>query len=358
MNRNSLKRLACLLLIFAAIISVAGCSGDQQQSTDVSNTGNGTISNNGGTEILTMTFCMPSYSPNDMMGTYASMITAAIEDAFPGRIDVQEITPGTFGGEWNTIEAVQAGSIDFTAAADMSYDIVTGTMAWPFIPYIYTTYEAVDENYYQGWVHEEITKAINDMGLVRVGDYEGGFRNLATVDGYLIETVDDLKGLKVRTPTSTQIMPFYEAIGCLPAGLDSSEVVTALEQGVVVGQDNTIPNFEVTGTLDITTNVFMMNYLYNGGSAVCSLNFWSKLTEEEQAKFMEVCQKTGREWIQIRRDYEDNLVQERVDTGLMKVTYPDDEMNAYLKECAKIVWKQMESSIDSAIMERIYKDFG
>jgi TRAP-type C4-dicarboxylate transport system substrate-binding protein len=344
---NAKARIICLFLCAVLLIMTAACGSSENA---------GTVETAADKEQITLQLATVSYSPGSTRETLDKMLEERIEEAFPGRIDVVEITPGSLGGDSAVFNAVQMGSADMCVLADMSIDTVINTLTWAFLPYMYTTYDDVDAHYYQGWVADEIESRINASGVVKVGNYESGFRNFAN-KVRPINSFDDFAGLKIRVPAVSYLTSFYEKLGTLPTSIDSSEVVTALEQGVVDGQDNNIVSYRNTGTIDLCPYVCMLNYCFVGGSMVLSQDFWNKLDAEEQVLFKEVCGQAGDECITLIRAEHDGLVDECVKNGVFTVTVPDEEMQAKLKEAAKQVWEEEGTKYDDYIMEKIYADF-
>lgn len=58
-----------------------------------------------------------------------------------------------------------------------------------------------------------------------------------------LHSVDDLKGMKIRTQTSGAIADFWEATGAVPTAVPWGELYQALQQGVVDGAENAYPYF-------------------------------------------------------------------------------------------------------------------
>jgi len=308
-------------------------------------------------ETIKLNFGSVSYSPGSTREAMTNMLEKKIEAAFPDRIDFNLLTPGSIGADKALFEATQMNSVDMCVLADMSIDMALNTLGWAWLPYLYSTYEEVDEYYYNGWVAEEITKRIEASGVIKVGNYESGFRNFAN-NVRPINKFEDFKGLKVRVPELSYLMSFYKKLGTLPAVINSAEVVTALEQGTVDGQDNNIVSWRNTGTIDLCKYVFKMNYDFSGGSMIVSHDFWNKLTTEEQAKFKSVCYEVGEEAIELLRKEESDLIEKCLAGDTFTITEPDEAMKTKLKEAAMLVWEEEAAKYDKEVMTKVFETFG
>jgi TRAP-type C4-dicarboxylate transport system substrate-binding protein len=97
-----------------------------------------------------------------------------------------------------------------------------------------------------------------------------------------ITTIDDYKGLKMRT-SGTAMATMYKALGAVPIGLSSKEIYTALQRGTIQGAGSGVSRwrrsklYEVAPylTVDPTIPYFSMWLVINKKS-------WDKLSSEDQ----------------------------------------------------------------------------
>src|SRR5690606_13033000 len=88
-----------------------------------------------------------------------------------------------------------------------------------------------------GPVADELKTKFEAKGIKGLDFWGIGFRYL-TNNKRPVKTPADLQGLKLRTlPANVQVR-LWELLGALPTPIDSSEIYTALQQGVVDGQEN------------------------------------------------------------------------------------------------------------------------
>ena len=76
-----------------------------------------------------------------------------------------------------------------------------------------------------------------DKGLTDLGFMELGGRHV-TNSKRPIKTVEDLKGLKIRMQPNETHLATFRALGANPVAMDIKELYSALQQGVVDGQEN------------------------------------------------------------------------------------------------------------------------
>ena len=124
-----------------------------------------------------------------------------------------------------------------------------------------------------------IAPAIEKKGYKVVGFWENGIRHISN-NVKPINTPDDLKGVKIRTPKSTWRVKMFSAWGANPTPMSFSEVFVALQTGVIDGQENPYTNIyaaklnEVQKYLSVTGHVYTPSYLTAGAEQ------WAKLPED------------------------------------------------------------------------------
>ncbi len=134
-----------------------------------------------------------------------------------------------------------------------------------------------------------IAPAIEKKGYKVIGFWENGIRHISN-NVRPINTPDDLKGVKIRTPKSTWRVKMFAAWGANPTPMAFSEVFVGLQTGVIDGQENPLTNIyaaklnEVQKYLSLTGHVYTPSYLTTGAKQ------WKKLPVDVR----EILEKTAR----------------------------------------------------------------
>jgi len=214
-------------------------------------------------------------------GAMAAVFKNLVETGTNGAIKVQVFPNGQLGKDAEVIQQVRDGIVESTisSAGGMAahYKLV-GVFDMPFaFPNIGVSTQVMDKNSTFGKKFSSDLEAKTGLKVLGLLD-SGGF--FAISDSKKpIKTVDDMKGLRIRTMT----LPTHEAtissLGGQPTPLPWAEVYTALQTGVADGQMNPIPIIafakfdEVQKYLSITNHVItpyiwtMNQAFYDGLSA-------------------------------------------------------------------------------------------
>lgn len=162
-----------------------------------------------------------------------------LETLSNGRIEVELYFGGTMGTEAEVLDLIKTGALQgmrggIWQTANPKYFIY----ALPFIfedPY--QAGRAMDSD-----IGRKINEGALEKGLyVPACGVAGGARQI-TNNVRPINTIDDLKGLKIRTPPVGVIVQSFKAFGANPQEVAYTETYMALKTGVVDGQENPFSN--------------------------------------------------------------------------------------------------------------------
>jgi len=214
-------------------------------------------------------------------GAMTTIFKSLVESASGGEIEVKLFPNGQLGKDNEVIQQVRDGIVESTISSAggiaQHYPLV-GVFDIPFaFPNIAVANRVIDQR--------------SDFGKKFSSDLEGktGLKVLGLIDsgGFFafsnskrpITSVEDMKGLRIRTMTLPTHQTMVSSLGGKPTPLPWAEVYTALQTGVADGQMNPIPVIafakfdEVQKYLSITNHVItpyiwtINKDFYNGLSA-------------------------------------------------------------------------------------------
>ena len=99
----------------------------------------------------------------------------------------------------------------------------------------------------------------------------------------VIKSMADLKGLKLRSPQRDYYVESLTAFGAKPTPMAFKEVYTALQTGVVDGQENPIETIYAQKFYEVQKAIAMVDYIDKPAYVMIGEPFWSKLTDAQKA---------------------------------------------------------------------------
>jgi C4-dicarboxylate-binding protein DctP len=173
-----------------------------------------------------------------------------------------------------------------------------------------------------------------------------------------IRVPGDMRGLKMRIQGSKVIDEQMRTLGAIPQVMSFSEMVQALQTGVVDGAENPPLNFYSQKVYEAQKHLTVTNHGYIGYAVITNKKFWEGLPadlrttlegamaeatkmndnaiERESAAAMEAIQKTGR-------------------TAIHR---PSAEELAEWRKALLPVHKKMEDRVGKALLARVQKEAG
>lgn len=274
-----------------------------------------------------------------------------------GAVEIQIFPAAQLGNEKDLIEQVRNGVIEMTITGSPMLSIFDG---WGAIgafsmPYVFKgeTDAAQLANILKvarGAIGREIsTTGVKTSGM-RALDmaWWAGMQHLAT-RAKPVKRVDDIKGLKIRTPDTPIYRAALSALGAAVTPMAWSEVYTALQLGVVDGMANT-PDLIYNAKLhEVQKYLALSSHLAQIQVVLINEKFYQALQPELRAILDKAAVDSG--------DYQNDLAVkgnreylEKLKTGGMTIT----PVNlAEFAEKTKNAWKDFEPKFGKGVYERI-----
>jgi tripartite ATP-independent transporter DctP family solute receptor len=178
-----------------------------------------------------------SFAPEgDVIDRAITMFVDEVETNSGGRIEISVFRNNSLGSNREVAEMAKVGSVDFFVAGTTHVSRLAPVLTAATFPYMFkdkeTMFRLVD-----GEVGDRIRDIVAEQGLVILGWWQLGFRHVSNNWGPILEP-EDMHGLKLRTLPSPVHVAFFRELGAIPTPMDWAEVMPALQQGVIDGQEN------------------------------------------------------------------------------------------------------------------------
>lgn len=170
-------------------------------------------------------------------GVFARKFKEIVEKQTNGAVEVQIFPNCSLGDEGEMFQNVRRGTLDMTCIGVGNAVPFVSPLGVYTLPYLLTNDEEVVKA-----TTGDLFKYFNDVSIKRggvriLGHCYTNFRHL-TNSVRPVTRLEDIKGLKIRVPASKINVATYQAWGANPVPMGWAETFTALQQGVVDGQDN------------------------------------------------------------------------------------------------------------------------
>ena len=234
----------------------------------------------------------------------------AINARSGGSLNLQLYTGGTFPIGKDGMELVTSGAdvilvdgVNFLGDYIPDYNAVTG-------PFLYTSFDE-----YLAMTKSDLVKNLNSQALekgiqVLSLDWVFGFRSVML--NKPVKTPADMKGIKIRVPTSQLYTYTMEAMGASPVAMPYPDTYSAIQQGVINGVEGSIMTYWGTKQYENVKEYSLTRHLLGVSSVCISKTCWDSLTDEQRTiiseEFDKGTQENLQETVKLEAEYMKNLI--------------------------------------------------
>jgi TRAP-type transport system periplasmic protein len=201
-----------------------------------------------------------------------------------GRFKFTHFPSSAQGGEREVIEGLQLGTgvqaVVVSSGALSNFVPEIGVTDIPFLFRDLTHARAVLD----GPVGQEILAKFQDRQLIALAWGEQGFRHI-TNNRQPIEKPEDLAGLKIRTMENPVHIAAFETAGAAPTPMSWPEVIPALQQGAIDGQENPLSVIVSAKLWEVQKYLTVSGHVYSPAMLIVSPTFWDSLSDEDKKLF-------------------------------------------------------------------------
>jgi TRAP-type transport system periplasmic protein len=191
------------------------------------------------------------------------------------------------GTDEELLQKLRLGTVDLALPSTVMSSVVDefGVFEMPYLVKDREHMKRIEEEI----VWPELAPLAEDKGYRILAVWENGFRHI-TNSVRPIEAPEDLAGIKLRVPSGKWRVKMFEAYEANPTPMAFAEVFTALQTGVIDGQENPFAQIwsakfqEVQDYLSLTGHVYTPAYVLAGKQRFESLPEEVRQVLEETAR--------------------------------------------------------------------------
>jgi tripartite ATP-independent transporter DctP family solute receptor len=246
----------------------------------------------------------------------AQKFKEVVEELSDGRFEVKVYPGNQLGTPREMLAQLALNDTQVMASGDPGIKEIE-YLALPYLMNGIANYSAVvDSDIGDAWND----KLVNERQIRLLGFLPRSPRQIST--NKPINSMADLKGLKLRSPERDYYVESLTALGAKPTPMAFNEVYTALQTGVVDGQENPIETIYASKFYEVQKAVAMVDYIDKPAYVMIGGPFWSGLSEEDRAIFEEA-QLASRKLVEeLLPGQEEDFIAKMKEAGVT-FTYPD-----------------------------------
>lgn len=286
--------------------------------------------------------------PENPYGMGADHFAKLVKERSNGAIEIQVFPSSQLGNQRDLVEGLVFGTVDMTLTGTAVLGNFIPEVSVFDLPFIFRdiphAYKALDT------IGMELCKKGEAQGMITLAIWENGVRHM-TNSKRPIRTPEDMKGLKIRVMEQPVYIEMMKALGASPTPMAMSELYTALQKGVVDGQENPFSHIATKRFDEVQKYISLTGHTYAPEPVLISTIAWNKLNPEQQALVRKAAEDT-RDWQrQLCRDSEGAFMKTIIDRG-HAVINDDVDKEAFIKATAP-VYKMYTDKFGDATIKAI-----
>jgi tripartite ATP-independent transporter DctP family solute receptor len=208
----------------------------------------------------------------------------AVKTETRGRVQVQVFPDNNkvAGGDPAVLNMIASGELDFFTLNGGSIGNLVPSANVQGVLFSFRSseqvFEALDGDL-GDYLREEM-KA-KDIYAVPKGCFDNGMHQI-TCNTHPIRTVDDLQGLKIRTPDAPIYVEAWKAMGAAPVVVNFNKLYETLKSGTAEAQTNPLAVAEVLKLYEIQKYVSLTNHGWSGFNLLANWKLWQRFPADVQ----------------------------------------------------------------------------
>jgi len=225
--------------------------------------------------------------PGSLIGAAADEFAKRANEKLGGKFKVVTYGSSQLGGDEELLQKLKLGTVDMAEPSTVmsSEADIFGVFEMPYLVKNREHMKRIEKELF--W--SKMEPAAEKKGLKLLAVWENGFRHI-TNNKRPIVTPADLQGIKLRVPEGKWRVKMFQAYGANPSPMKFSEVFTALQTGVMDGEENPLTQIysakfqEVQKYLSLSGHVYTPAYLTVGMKRFDGLPADARKVLEDTAK--------------------------------------------------------------------------
>lgn len=206
-----------------------------------------------------------------------------------GHVKITTYPSDSLGKQTELVEGTMIGTNDMVLTSDAVLSNMVPEVGVINLPFLFRDNDHV-RKVLDGEIGEELSEKVEAQGAVVIGWWENGFRHI-TNSQRPITKPEDLQGMKIRVPEGPVFVETFKSLGANPTPIAFSELYSALQLGVVDGQENPPAHILTQKFYEVQDYVSRTGHIYLSSPVLINKGLFESMPEEYQQVMLD----TGRE---------------------------------------------------------------
>jgi tripartite ATP-independent transporter DctP family solute receptor len=259
--------------------------------------------------------------PNSIFANSAEEFARRANAKLGGKARVVVFGSSQLGGDKELLQKLKLGTVDMALPSTVmsSEADIFGVFEMPYLVKDRAHMARIEKELFWSKFAPEAEK----KGLKILAVWENGYRHV-TNSKRPVDVPADLQGIKLRVPEGKWRVKMFLAYGANPSPMKFSEVFTALQTGVMDGQENPFTQIYTAKFQEVQKYLSLTGHVYTPAYAIVGAKKWATLPEDVR-KILEETAKETQAWVYAAAEKDDNDLLAKLKAAGMLVNTPNKE---------------------------------
>ena len=279
-----------------------------------------------------------------------------LKEISKGAFEVRVMNNGVLGNDRVVTEVVQQGSLDFSLVGQSQLNLFIKPLLAMDLPYMVSFeknrqfLEAFDP--YDGPLYKYLDAEAQKAGLKLVMTLDTPFRSYAFTSRSGVESLESVRGVKVRVTMSPIEKGFVNTLAMNPCPVGWTEVYTALQQGTVDGEIINFGTFASFNRAEIEDRFLVTRHNMAKVFVVMNKARFDALSPEQQKMIIDAGRKSQMEEWDMSQEFERKGEEYCRQHNIKLIELSDDELAGIRKNLQPLYAEYMKD-IDPVFIKLI-----
>jgi len=227
--------------------------------------------------------------PGSLFAASAEEFAKRANARLGGKAKVVVFGSSQLGGDKELLQKLKLGTVDIALPSTVmsSEADLFGVFEMPYLVKDRAHMRRIESEVF--W--KSLAPAAEAKGLKVIAVWENGYRHI-TNSKRPINTPADLQGIKLRVPEGKWRVKMFQAYGANPSPMKFSEVFTALQTGVMDGQENPFTQIYSAKFQEVQKYLSLTGHVYTPAYATVGAKKWASLPADVRGTLEAVAKET------------------------------------------------------------------
>ena len=372
---KKIKKLTGITLMAAMLIGLTGCGNSSNETTTAATTEAETIAaattaaateaTTTGSDSIFDQADAPEFniilahgtSEQQLGGLNCTTFKEEIEARSNGKITVEVYPNAQLGTDAESFTSTQMGTIQMTWMATGSYvsyipeiGILSQPMRFTDINECYKLLESGTE------FRTYLNNVFEENSLTCVGISPTAFRTMSS--NIKVESMEDFKGINIRTIDDKYQKAFWNALGCNATPLAFGELYIALQQGLMDAQENPLDTIVNNNLGEVQKYMIITNHVPFVSTFIMNKDFYNSMPTEYQDLVATILDEIAADNLKNYEAINQSALDKLISNNGCEVIELSDAVLEEMKALAEPIWTSMQEELGQELSDAFNNTMG